>query len=685
MEILFVDKDKNIEIKDISLDNILLSASNPRFSPMNSIDESIIDHIKKDIDITTQNNVFKKILSTEDNFADLLSLLKSVENLGFENENEPIYLINLENNKYVVAEGNRRIMCLKLIKNLLNFPDYDFLIKKCSEENQDVVIEENNGSIIQEQKDYSNTDILKNSSDNKKSRANYEACIETIKKIQSKQDLKFKLFFKVFNVDTKPEEKEKLDLELWSVIYDKHLTGNRQGMRRWSRSKYFVDLLKMFRDGISNDDIKAKNKQIFLRIKRDINVVRSDFRQAQFTYICIFYLANLTNYSCNFDGNFNDNEVLEKMINQPSISALEMTHSYIKIKKIFTEEILFESDQKKFDDEFFKISFDEYNNRIKIEPKKISEPDLFKFIVINWKNGRITTRDVSKNKFVNFVEDMKNYLLGSFDYSNPMTIEQIRTLDIFNLEIETVNKIFDINKFVIAKDKNLENKFEIVQKINKKIQDSLETIRKEISKLNDVDKQISNNLPDDINQVFADFFSQYRWNSKSKKFVHAISCTIRAFLETFLIFIWANWKNNSKGDNSNIYSENNDENWGDEFKKREMSKIFNMIRRQYFEYEKIKEMLTLIFKENCEEKIKSELTEKLKKLLFNKEGAESPFNRLNGFVHSYSLILFNKDINSHITDLCEYIDLFENIFKYIDFNKLRWIDKNVKNLIYGGD
>ena len=105
-----------MDIKKIDLDNIQLSSVNPRYTTISSIKTNLIDVLKKSNTSYDEKKVVIDLLSREGTFKDLKSLLSSIQYLGFDEDLEPIFVIDNGSGKVIVGEGNRRIMSLKLLE-----------------------------------------------------------------------------------------------------------------------------------------------------------------------------------------------------------------------------------------------------------------------------------------------------------------------------------------------------------------------------------------------------------------------------------------------------------------------------------------------------------------------------------------------------------------------------------------
>ena len=123
------------------------------------------------------------------------------------------------------------------------------------------------------------------------------------------------------------------DEDLWKFIYDKHLTGKKIGMRKWSRAKHFTDLIKWF--GNNGYDINSNEaKDISQEINWHVNDIKKDFQDAQFVYACFYFGKNiydkdLDENEINFTGH---DEILNNLAITNRISALEKTIRLIKLE-----------------------------------------------------------------------------------------------------------------------------------------------------------------------------------------------------------------------------------------------------------------------------------------------------------------------------------------------------------------
>ena len=219
---------ENIEIK---IEDLELSKFNPRFTFLDKIDMNIVDFIRKGNENYSEKEVASILLKNEGNLKDMINLMNSISNSGWIDLGEQLIVIK-SGSKYVVAEGNRRLLALKLLFKMIKLENIDEIIEETL--NQDMHWDEE----LMKELDF---------------KTKYE---------------KMKNIIKNYKEDGDPELKDKkLNVELvsksddlWTLLYTKHISGERPGMRQWKRGKYFVDILNFFPSGINRNDKKLAKK-----------------------------------------------------------------------------------------------------------------------------------------------------------------------------------------------------------------------------------------------------------------------------------------------------------------------------------------------------------------------------------------------------------------------------------------
>ncbi len=495
--------DTKDESNRIDFQNVYLSANNPRYTLIKNID----DDFNKFISNSKYKNVnenFNKLLCLEGDFNELSDLLESINLRGFDNSNEPIYLVK-NNNDYIVAEGNRRIMCLKLINDDFKLPiSWDF--SRQMYQNSQTELEEK----------LSDDDI----SDNKneiKTKDNFNKCRDLIQEIRQKN-----IDLNVFVVIDENEDK------LWKQIYDRHLAGEKQGLRKWSRSKYFADLLNIFNNGIDNNDIEFKNK-ILNKFNRDWKLIITDFKEAQYIYSCFYFNIIDNEFGCIPDFINLDEDILNKMIYSSRISALEYNHSYNKIVSLICNDILYTTKQD-FNKNYLEIKWpSEDNYRIKfIAKNKFNFNKFLSFIFDKWNKNEITTRGFKPEKKNEIINELEYKILkDNIDFENKLTESQLDEINEFSLSIDDLNKLINansgyhddlkINRFKLAKQIKEDNKFFIEFK-NKEL-------------------NFKDNQPIHVFDILA-LQLDHNSNAKNREyFLNAIATTLRTLLEQLLMWM----------------------------------------------------------------------------------------------------------------------------------------------------
>ncbi|MDE5767104.1 MAG: hypothetical protein K2H56_01000, partial [Malacoplasma sp.] len=620
MKVIFIKENQKAE-NNIKLNNVFLSKNNPRFTLINSFQDNLLDFIKNKEYKNSQQKVFEKILFSEGDFSDLYNLLKSIKNNGFDNKSDEIFLIRDYEN-FVVAEGNRRMMCLKILDNVLKIPEFSLIKEKTknyeNENSEYINVYENENKEINDE----NIDD--------KTKENYSKCEKIIEEIKKEyKNKEIKVYVKI--VDNQED--------LWRYIYEKHLTGEKPGMRKWSRTKYFADLLNIFKDGIlENSNID----NIYKYIRREPESVKNDFKEAQFIYSCIYFgeKKNLDYNNREEVENWNDYEILNKMVNSTKTSALERNHSYLKVKN---EVIKFTKiTGKLFDKKFFSISFNKENYRIKFLPNKLKTSDLLKFIYDKWREGIITTRPISEKNKPQFINDLNFLLIGITSIEKKLSEKDIDSINEFELTIDNLKKIIVTNKSNINK-----------QKIDRFVY--AKEIKENNKKFLDIKKNI--NFYDSARiepiDVFTNLINQY--DSIEDKYINAKSSTIRSILEQLVIWMW-------------FYEYRKNESEFNEYLEKISTRprihdLFKKIRSKYFLVDDIKQFsITEIFNfylSNLEEDKKNLLIENFIDILKYSKKAKKDIEEdiddyidniilLNDYIHAYHRIYLVKEYNENL-------------------------------------
>lgn len=495
MKINFINKKDSKDIKQI--DSFYLSKTNPRYTLIKSIETDLAQFITKENNEKRydEKEVFLNLLLREGDFSDLLELLSSIMKTKFDNSTEPFYVVKSEHNEtFIVAEGNRRLMCLKLIYKIFELPDFDVEIypKKVPYSN------ENSNQMREQESDDNKHDNLNEAKDN------YKKCKQMIKTIIELNT----------NINCYFEIADNSDV-IWKMIYDKHLTGERAGLRKWPRSKYFADLINMLPDGISEDD----DERFLKTINRSLDRVKTDYKSALFVY-SILYAGK----HCDFDDdgrikNWRDESILNHMIGLDKISALEKIHSYDKIKESACKLLMIDKNQ--FAREYFDIKY-KSDCLIQFKSAKIQTKTILEFIYNQWNKGVITTRPIKNEKVINFQKELSLILQGK-NFSTYLTESELDDIDAFALPLEGLNKLISVNEQFYADKPDVIERFKIVKKI-KENNNKFISIKKEKFGVQKIEPKY----------VFERLLQQL--NNIDDRFINAKAATIRSIMEQLILW-----------------------------------------------------------------------------------------------------------------------------------------------------
>ena len=641
----FISENKNdvSPRKEIySINDILLSKNNPRFTLLESFDNDLTNIIIKDTTNETDIQTFKNLIFMEGDLSDLYKLVENIDHFGFINPSEPLVLVyNDELKKYVVAEGNRRVLVLKTIfEEKYEIPSVEEII-----ENSKGYDDTNSNELIDREIDFDEADYKKTK---EKITSNYNAIISLIEKIKSKT-INWDVYYTIIS-DSKI---------LWSQIYDKHLTGERPGMRKWSRSKYFADLLSVFPDGISES--YDENRQIFKNINREKTKLINDFKSAQFVYLCFYYSGeySLLSESDYENINFKNLDILNALIHSSRISALEPNHSYSKIKQFLIKDI-FKVEKNDFSRNYFNLKFNKSNNRIEFDDKKIPKEKLLFFIFENWKNGKITTRPFKEEDKLSILSQLK-LIVNNININKKMDIDEFERLEEFSLSIEELTEIYNNQKIYYGDSRE-------IRRIRKTI--DIKNMNNEIIRVISNDKVLEKINKDDPLNVFNILMNQLKHNSKpDHTYLNAIFCSIRSFFEQFIV-----WSKYFSMDTTNL----NDVN--DYINNIATSRIHELFSKQR---DKLKNNLisiskyTKVFRKDISQEDIEYISTSLERLLDD----ENWNNIINENIHASHRIYISSYYDNKIVAFSEFLKLMETIIKNMDFNSILELNEKVKKKI----
>lgn len=629
------ENEKN-KVNSLNLKDLLLWKTNFRYTVIKDFNIDLLNKIKEEEVEKIQNNIFLELLIEEGNFFDLKELLYSILDNSFSNSAEPILLVKNNENSYTVAEGNRRTMILKLIFNHFQMPDWEN-IKYIPRE----VVNQNSEEIFGEKIEA------------EERRKNYEKCSHLVGELKNKwKNQNIKILIKFINNND----------ELWAFIFDRHITGERTGMRKWPRAKYFADLLSIFPKFMG---MKTENKQeIYKKIGRQFNRVREDYREAQFIYYCFFYGFNNENHP-DLEKNF-DPYIIEKIKSKSNISALEMKFSIVTVRKILMRERGI--DTKEFRDKFFDLEINKNTGLLKINLKNFSQKQfkyLLSYIFEVWEKRILSTRGVKEKNLEEFSNTILNIFDNIPDTNNFLTEKELNNLDEFNLTIKSLENLINANEGEY--DKKFLKRFTIAKEIKENREILIQKI-KEKKFFNEETQE-----PKDVFKLLKD-----QWESLKDKFVNGKAATTRSLFEQMTVWIGMYIKKDEKIDYEKDL---------EEITKGNIYRLSDLIRKQYFSQKgTIVKNLKKIYVKNFEDsdtinKHANFIIDFFKK---NEEGKNlawkvSKYEMINEFIHASHRLYSRNSYEKYFQTLKDWEIFIAEFIDNIEWSHFEKINKEIKN------
>ncbi|QDY88262.1 hypothetical protein [Mycoplasma anserisalpingitidis] len=330
----------------INLDNIHLAIWNPRFETIDKLEFNFMDVFKlHDKNYSTKTEIEKISELYNENRQNFYELFYSIKD-RFHSVNEKIQFIKNDDH-YIVIEGNRRLSCLLIMKNI---DKYIELIPKLTDNN---INEESINPYIE------------------KLSKLYLFLLSIKDKIDT-QNIKEYLDFDEYYVFTKNED-------ISNSLFIKHTPAKPVGQLPWNKGKYYYDIWTMFNNEkwFEQEDIdEEKTRFLFSKSK---NAMFSDYKKAAFLVKFFTYIKD-------------DDAILrDEMINtQPTAFEPDFIRNTIKSTLNLIDDNLNYKDF--YDLEFDAKSRDYINNgQFKLE-------HVFSFIKELKENNMQTTRFNTDNK-----------------------------------------------------------------------------------------------------------------------------------------------------------------------------------------------------------------------------------------------------------------------------------------------
>lgn len=409
---------QNIKLESFQIETlpkIFISAKNPRFEKLASVKDNLCEILIEDLDKINQQKIAENLLKREGDLSELYDLINNIYTNGFDGSSEIIFLQN-DNNDYIVAEGNRRILCLKLFLNAIEFPKLNFF--------------EKNNNIYENVPQKDEYDIHKIKAKAKIGN-NYSKILKIIESVR-RDIASFKennrSFFAIITSNNE---------YLWKRIHSKHVNGEAVGLRNWSRGQHYINILNYFKNGMN---LSKNDEQLYSsRLSKKIDIIKSDYRHAQLAWeIAISDTNNNTYWAREF-------------LIESKVSALQKTFWTRILRLISLEEFGIDWDSR--EEEFIKIYYDNKNHKMYMEKDKIKN-DFLKFIKKWFLKGFLITRQNRKghDEYNLFIEDL-SALLGVKSY-----FKEDKYQKFINLQLNTkhlvesfLKKLMQLEKWIFAK------------------------------------------------------------------------------------------------------------------------------------------------------------------------------------------------------------------------------------------
>ena len=332
-------KDNNVKLEELELLDW-----NPRFSDLYFEKDSKLKNLWFEIyekgNKKSQIQIAAALLEYEDNFSDFIILLNSLAKDGFNENLDRIIVIETKNQKKLIAEGNRRLLALKilLIPNFFSALQIDFFKKKSSDnrvDNFDDQIEYEDGNLV------SYTEKVEKDWDSKnKNFKKLAKCVEENKKLLEAEENKDKLsmgmeleviLFKQgrggfdFNREA--------DCENITKVVIGRSTSAPGGKRKWPRYQTLTNTWNVysyyFANNIKREDNKNKSiNETANLLFRDPGYIENELKYAKFIHILKWYYEkyddkdNMINMELDDDWNKLQTSAIELSINNINLEPI---------------------------------------------------------------------------------------------------------------------------------------------------------------------------------------------------------------------------------------------------------------------------------------------------------------------------------------------------------------------------
>lgn len=298
-------------MKEIQIEKIHLANWNPRFNNINKMNYDFVDKftkMDKNYSLETEINIIAELLN--DDYNSFLELFQSISKKCYLPLHNHLYLIKNKEN-YIVIDGNRRVACIKLLKNYQKY--YEYIDK-----------------------------YLKNNNNNKNSYTKkLTELFEFINsQIISKDISKFNI---KDTLSTSEYELRSNNLDISNLIFAKNQNQNEQvGGLNWRIGKYYYDIWTIFNNEKwfkTSDFEKTDARILFNRFSKELY---RDYKQSA---LIIQYLNSL--------------KISEKDLEYEIRNIKEVEHLTIKNINYLIKQILYSLNRKLKTEKYINLKFDE--------------------------------------------------------------------------------------------------------------------------------------------------------------------------------------------------------------------------------------------------------------------------------------------------------------------------------------
>lgn len=298
-------------MKEIQIEKIHLANWNPRFNNINKINYDFMNKfikMDKNYSLETEINIIAELLN--DDYNSFLELFHSISKKCYLPFHNHLCLIKTEEN-YIVIDGNRRVACIKLLKNYQKYYEY---------------IDE----------------YLKNNKNNKNSYT--KKLIELFEFINSQIISKDISKFNIKDtLSTSEYELRSNNLDISNLIFAKNQNQNEQvGGLNWRIGKYYYDIWTIFNNEKwfkTSDFEKTDARILFNRFSKELY---RDYKQSA---LIIQYLNSL--------------KVSEKDLEYEIRNIKEVEYLTIKNINYLIKQILYSLNRKLKTEKYINLKFDE--------------------------------------------------------------------------------------------------------------------------------------------------------------------------------------------------------------------------------------------------------------------------------------------------------------------------------------